>query len=1050
MNDTLVSCVMPTGDRRAFVPLAIECFLRQDHQRRELIVIDDGDDPVADLIPVHPAISYERVGGGMTLGAKRNLACSRASGEVIVHWDDDDWSAPWRISYQLRELRETGADLAGLRELYFRRPQDGGAWRYEYPAVSERPWVAGGTLCYPRSVWERHRFPELDVGEDTRFVWSARGLRIHAHADSRFYVATVHARNTSPKRPHGRRWRAVVAHDVEALMGADAAAYAAAAHGRAAVARATAQAEHVTISVPYHGCRAYVRECVVSLLAQTHEDLTVVVVNDGDPQPPWDVLADLDDPRLVRFDLTRNRGRYFADQVVLQATGSPYLMVHDADDWSERTLVASLLDRLRTGDSAFAVSAAYRHLPQRQVPQVVPGVRSATLSPLFEHRANQVGVFRADALRAIGGFYAGFTIGYDSFLTNALAMTGGIVHEPEPLYHWRSRPGSLTTAPETGGRSRQRFAARRELERMYRHAWSSFCRHRAGELGDEGLAGEIRALVDARVPAGVRAEIGAEAERLAALLRPGRAVPPPLPSSPWTITRRTAERLQERLDERPPRRILEVGSGVSTVVLARAGVPVVALEHDPAHAERTRALLTEHGLADAVDLRVGPLRPRLCPDGREHPWYDVELDGEFDFVFVDAPPLRDGRGAVLFALEDQLAPGWELWLNDAGRKHERECVERWERHIPLVAHVEPQDRGLAILHAAPDRSRRRAPSTHVLFWSSFDLPGRAFPAQDDAWIEDRARHWLAYTLPSILAQDREEFEYWLLCNPDGRERTEALASCVRDERVRLVYTDELRARTLALPRSERILATRLDSDDLYAPGVARQLAQSRERAEFFQFNRGYACDLRTGEVRHWPAHSSPFYSHSYGEELRGREHWNEPNHTTVRPRAHELDPGQFLVSLHGRNSSSAIRMGRGRLTGEEALAALRRFGLGAERTLDALAATARGNADWRGALRARAGLGPFEALAGALIDLAAARRVLDLRKQAADPSHSYDLVLHSGDPATVAGALAAVAPTGLVLLAGGPEPRGYCADRYPEAERLAPGARLLGRVIGLP
>src|SRR5690606_21807539 len=46
----LVSCIMPTYNRRAFAPLALEYFRRQTYPDRELIVVDDGSDPVGDVV----------------------------------------------------------------------------------------------------------------------------------------------------------------------------------------------------------------------------------------------------------------------------------------------------------------------------------------------------------------------------------------------------------------------------------------------------------------------------------------------------------------------------------------------------------------------------------------------------------------------------------------------------------------------------------------------------------------------------------------------------------------------------------------------------------------------------------------------------------------------------------------------------------------------------------------------------------------------------------------------------------------------------------------
>ena len=49
-SQPLVSCIMPTYNRREFVPRAIRYFLRQDYANKELIIIDDGTDAIKDLV----------------------------------------------------------------------------------------------------------------------------------------------------------------------------------------------------------------------------------------------------------------------------------------------------------------------------------------------------------------------------------------------------------------------------------------------------------------------------------------------------------------------------------------------------------------------------------------------------------------------------------------------------------------------------------------------------------------------------------------------------------------------------------------------------------------------------------------------------------------------------------------------------------------------------------------------------------------------------------------------------------------------------------------
>jgi glycosyltransferase involved in cell wall biosynthesis len=86
-----VSCIMPTYNRREFIPSAIKYFLRQDYDNKELIIIDDGTDAVGDLIPEAKNIRYYRLDAKISLGAKLNLGCQYANGKIIVNWDDDDW-----------------------------------------------------------------------------------------------------------------------------------------------------------------------------------------------------------------------------------------------------------------------------------------------------------------------------------------------------------------------------------------------------------------------------------------------------------------------------------------------------------------------------------------------------------------------------------------------------------------------------------------------------------------------------------------------------------------------------------------------------------------------------------------------------------------------------------------------------------------------------------------------------------------------------------------------------------------------------------------------
>lgn len=216
-----VSCIMPTADRRAFIPQAIRYFLRQDYRPCELIVVDDGLDSVADLIPNHESIRYIRLPDRRSMGAKHNLACEVSRGDVIVHMDDDDWNAPWRVSYQVDELsRHSSQSLCGLSRVLFYQPMEERAWEYIYP-MNGRPWVYGATFCYRKRFWEQHRIPDMNEGADTTYVWNLDGADVFALENHRFLVATVHANNTSPKRTNTSGWQSRSSLDIRGVVDKD-------------------------------------------------------------------------------------------------------------------------------------------------------------------------------------------------------------------------------------------------------------------------------------------------------------------------------------------------------------------------------------------------------------------------------------------------------------------------------------------------------------------------------------------------------------------------------------------------------------------------------------------------------------------------------------------------------------------------------------------------------------------------------------------------------------------------------------------------------------
>jgi len=155
---------------------------------------------------------------------------------------------------------------------------------------------------------------------------------------------------------------------------------------------------------------------------------------------------------------------------------------------------------------------------------------------------------------------------------------------------------------------------------------------------------------------------------------------------------------------RQRRRIVECGSGFSTLVLARLlhtrGGRLVSLEHDQAWATRVRSDLAAAGLAEIAQVALAPLQPHpLARDGLQ--WYAQRalrsLPRRIDLLLVDGPPAFEpeielSRYPALPALAERLAPDATVVLDDIDRRGELRILEAWERDCDFRFEIRPAER----------------------------------------------------------------------------------------------------------------------------------------------------------------------------------------------------------------------------------------------------------------------------------------------------------------------------------------------------------------------
>jgi glycosyltransferase involved in cell wall biosynthesis len=184
----------------------LNCFLSQTHPEKHLLIVVEKGEAIEDLAPCDPRVAIVYSPRGLTLGAKRNYACEAATGELIAHFDDDDWSAPGRLADQVRILEETGLAMTGYRLMKF---TDGKHW-WRYNGSPD--YALGTSLCYRKAWWKANRYPPIPIASDSKVVYAAQAQKQLAVADPRdLMVASVHPAKTNRLSMTGPSWKALPA-----------------------------------------------------------------------------------------------------------------------------------------------------------------------------------------------------------------------------------------------------------------------------------------------------------------------------------------------------------------------------------------------------------------------------------------------------------------------------------------------------------------------------------------------------------------------------------------------------------------------------------------------------------------------------------------------------------------------------------------------------------------------------------------------------------------------------------------------------------------------
>ena len=176
----LVSILVPTFNRRKFIPQLLRNFDKQvfPHNEMEIIIVDDGDEPIEDLLSLSRyyrpnnrnknRIIYEKLARKLPLGEKRNLLNDMAKGEILISMDDDDWYSSKYVKTLVRTLKQTDLLICGASRIF--------AYTHEFNAILRLGPYGPYHTCnhligYKRAYLNNHMYDSSTTsGEEESFT----------------------------------------------------------------------------------------------------------------------------------------------------------------------------------------------------------------------------------------------------------------------------------------------------------------------------------------------------------------------------------------------------------------------------------------------------------------------------------------------------------------------------------------------------------------------------------------------------------------------------------------------------------------------------------------------------------------------------------------------------------------------------------------------------------------------------------------------------------------------------------------------------------------
>lgn len=211
----------------------------------------------------------------------------------------------------------------------------------------------------------------------------------------------------------------------------------------------------VSVIIPAYNTTEYINCCVVSVLNQTHENLEIILVDDGSEDDTWFVCKELaSNNHKISAIHQKNSGVSIARKTGLEAASGDYVMFIDSDDWIDANMVKTMLETLIIENADVIECKFIKEFPSgKKTESTDYNKKLVTDSEGAIERLNYGKIFQASMCNKLFDkslispcfFKEGVTIGEDyRFVFEIFSSAKNIAFIPIVFYHYVQRMESAS------------------------------------------------------------------------------------------------------------------------------------------------------------------------------------------------------------------------------------------------------------------------------------------------------------------------------------------------------------------------------------------------------------------------------------------------------------------------------------------------------------------------------------------------------------------------------------------------------------------------------